>query len=74
MAKPVYKPRKRPGPVTEEHTCEKCGSRFSISKLAVPTRDKDSIDCTVCHHELLSWNGGVMYSMIGLIERKENHK
>lgn len=37
-------------------------------------RDKDTIDCSVCGNELLSWNGGVMYSMIALIEKHENHK
>jgi hypothetical protein len=37
-------------------------------------RDKDSMDCTECGFELLSWNGGVIYVDLQLVEAKENHE
>jgi ribosomal protein S27E len=45
----------------DEMTCEGCGSVYKVTKFKTIMRDKDSIDCEVCGHELLSWNGGTMY-------------
>jgi ribosomal protein S27E len=48
-------------PSVFKKVCEKCGSEYTITKIKIPVRDDDKIECEICGTELLSWNGGVMY-------------
>ena len=41
--------------------CSHCGSVFQITSTKLPVRDADSIQCSVCGHRLLSWNGSRDY-------------
>lgn len=56
--------RRSAGPRTStlEKTCGGCGSLYELTKTSLPMRDQDSIDCGICGTELISWNGGCMYS------------
>ena len=54
-------------------TCAGCGAVYEVFKHKLIMRDKDSIDCDVCGQELISWNGGVMYST-KLIKRGKSTK
>lgn len=56
-----------------EVICSNCGSRYRLTSNSIPFRDKDSIDCQVCGHELCSWNQAKIY-YAALLERHENHK
>jgi hypothetical protein len=61
----AIKPRVTKGrSVTErvDRTCQRCGSTYELASFPLPARDKDQIDCEVCGEELISWNGGVMWS------------
>lgn len=58
---------------TEKYECPVCGSKYEITKHKIIMRDKDSIECDICNHPIISWNGGVMYSS-KLLERNEKHK
>ena len=44
-----------------ERQCGNCKSRYRVTKMKVPFRDQDSIDCEVCGTNLQRWNGGVVY-------------
>ncbi|RKH58996.1 hypothetical protein D7X96_36025 [Corallococcus interemptor] len=44
-----------------EVPCKHCGAVFRVRKFKSIARDKDSLSCTECGNELMSWNGGVMY-------------
>jgi hypothetical protein len=57
-------------PIKSRKTCSKCGSIYEISEYKMMVRDSDEISCEVCGTELISWNGGVMYSK-KLIQRAE---
>jgi len=46
----------------EIKVCEKCGAKYKITKIKIPMRDKDSIECNHCNSTIISWNGGVMYT------------
>jgi len=41
--------------------CE-CGRVWKLNEIKVGMRDKDSLNCT-CGREVISWNGGVVYTM-----------
>lgn len=56
-----------------KETCPTCGSVYEVTKIKLPTRDRDSFDCNVCNTQLASWNGSSIPSY-RLIERNENHK
>lgn len=58
---------------TEKYECPICGSKYELIKIQIIMRDKDSLDCQICGHEIISWNSGVMYNA-KLIERNEKHK
>lgn len=47
--------------IGDQVTCSVCGTVYNVTKHKLPARDKDSIEC--CKKTLLSWNGGVMYSI-----------
>ena len=52
-----------------QKVCRRCGSVYRITSFVTGMRDKGSINCEVCGEELMSWNGGVMYSA-ELIEQR----
>lgn len=56
-----------------EVTCEKCGSIYRKWVDRYPMRDDGRFNCSVCGHEMDSWNSTFSPSY-DLIERKENHK
>ncbi|WP_163279303.1 hypothetical protein [Clostridium sporogenes] len=43
--------------------CPKCGAEYEVHKIKSPIRDKDTEECRICGTKLLSWNGGVIYSI-----------
>jgi transcription elongation factor Elf1 len=49
-------------------TCPKCGAVYEKKITQLPLRDKDSANCSVCGHEMDSWNSTEMPSY-KLIER-----
>jgi predicted RNA-binding Zn-ribbon protein involved in translation (DUF1610 family) len=46
---------------TFEKQCPHCGSLYRVTKWTTAMRDKDSIVCSVCRKELMSWNGAVFF-------------
>lgn len=44
-----------------ERKCERCGSRYEIRQIKIIMRDKDELECDVCHAVMVRWNGAVMY-------------
>lgn len=42
--------------------CKNCQATYRLSSVSVPMRDKDNIECDFCGAELISWNGGIVYS------------
>lgn len=42
-------------------TCKQCGSTYSMRRIKIIMRDKDSIRCEVCGETLISWNGAEMF-------------
>ncbi len=40
----------------EDAKCQNCGSVYSVIIYRIPTRDNDTFNCTVCGHEMRSWN------------------
>lgn len=45
-----------------ERACSDCGRKYRLKKTNVPMRDKDELRCR-CGSVLISWNGGVIYSI-----------
>ena len=50
-----------PYPCPKEH----CPMVYLIEREHCPVRDKDKIFCEKCGSEIVSWNGGVIYSEVG---------
>ncbi|TCZ75383.1 hypothetical protein E0485_17410 [Paenibacillus albiflavus] len=58
--------------MTNTHICT-CGREWLITKHHSPMRDKDSESC-LCGEELVSWNGGVTYSVRLVKDIKKDDK
>ena len=56
--------------MTEIVKCPKCGTIYELKKHHSPSRDKDSIECYECGETIISWNGGLYYTVES--KQKEN--
>lgn len=45
-----------------QEKCSRCGSLYELTKVKIPLRDKDFLECDICGAKLISWNGGLMYT------------
>ena len=45
-----------------QKTCDKCGSIYELEEHKIMSRDNDSLDCDICGHKLISWNGGCIWT------------
>lgn len=54
----------------ENRICPTCGAEYEVYKIKVGMRDRDQEECEVCGTEIISWNGGTIYS-IKLIKEKQ---
>ena len=50
--------------------CEKCKSKYELQEHSIMFRDKDSLECDICNHELHRWNGGCIWTA-KLIEKNQ---
>ena len=51
------------------HTCA-CGAKYELVEVHISQRDKDSIECEVCHREIKHWNGSTIW-LANLISKPE---
>ncbi|MBS1175032.1 MAG: hypothetical protein H6R05_1163 [Burkholderiaceae bacterium] len=56
----------------EKITCAKCGSVYELSYTRTIMRDKDVINCEICHNQIYSWSEAKIWSA-RLVVKCENH-
>lgn len=48
-----------------EIECPKCGTKHGLSKISIPVRDKDSINCLQCgYKDIFTWNEAKIWTAV----------
>ncbi len=43
-------------------TCSNCGSVYTLMRMALPSRDRDHLNCDVCGSIFFSWKEAACYT------------